>query len=501
VSRLFRHGVASGDPLDDRVVIWTRLTTDDQEIGLDWVVAGDPELDEVIASGRSACTADSDHTLKVDVSGLEPDRRYWYAFEAPGERSPVGRTRTLPGAGCERITFVESSCARFNSGFFNAYARMAERDEVNFWLHLGDYIYEFPRLPPSQIPGPDLGRPFDPENECVRIDDYRRRYAQYRSDPDVQALHLAHPLISTVDDHDLADGAWRGGAIEHKPDRDGPWEDRLKAAFRARSEWIPVRLPDETDPTRVFRSVRIGDLAELFLIDTRSRRDEPQDGPAMSEPGRSQLGEEQREWLLEALRGSDATHRLICNGSVMTQIWDGTIPEEAELAVKALKLTNPGVTGPDPDQWDGYPVERDAILSAIGALPERNVVVLSGDVHIGMANELRRGRNQQAVAIEFVTASLTSQNADDKLCWKARTKSIDAEEALQAAQPWMKFLDFDSHGYMKVDVNPHRVRSEWWFCATILERSEGQRCGAAFEVEAGSAALTPVELAQAKSAC
>ena len=185
---LFRHGVASGDPATDRVVIWTRATTDqDRPISLRWTVAHDARLADVVVHGEVEATADTDYAVQVDVGGLEPDTHYWYAFDADGDGSPLGRTRTLP-LNPDHIRFAVVSCAKFNAGFFNGYGRMAERDDLNFVMHLGDFIYELAQDPPAnQTPGADIGRPFEPLNECVTLADYRTRYGQYRADPDTQA--------------------------------------------------------------------------------------------------------------------------------------------------------------------------------------------------------------------------------------------------------------------------------------------------------------------------
>ena len=259
MARAFAHGVASGDPLADRVVIWTRISSGADRVPVDWKLARDPGLDEVIAEGDAEAVAERDHTVHVDVPGLEPATTYYYGFEAGGESSPVARTRTLPGSDAERARFAICSCAKFNAGFFNAYARIAERSDLDFVLHMGDYIYEASNTPPkSQTPGADIGRPFEPRDECRTLTDYRTRYAQYRSDPDVQALHHALPLIATLDDHELADGAWAEGADNHRPEEHGPWAERREAAFRARWEWLPARPPDPADPSRVFRSVKLG---------------------------------------------------------------------------------------------------------------------------------------------------------------------------------------------------------------------------------------------------
>jgi alkaline phosphatase D len=444
-------------------------------------VARDRELTDVIAAGDVEATSDTDHTAQVDVDGLQPDARYWYAFEADGERSPIGCARTLPGAGVEHLRFAVVSCAKFNAGFFNGYARIAERDDLNFVLHLGDYIYEASQTPPaSQTPGADIGRPFDPLNECVTLADYRTRYAQYRRDPDTQAMHQAHAMLATLDDHEFADGAWRGGSDEHRPDRDGPWEERREAAFRARREWLPHRLPDPAQPDRVWRTLGFGALADLFLMDTRSRRDQPVAREAAQDSARTQLGPEQREWLFAGLDRSQARWRLLANSSVVGQTWAPDIDPALHAGLRSLKL-NGADGGPDADQWDGYPAERRALLDRIAG---RDVVVLSGDVHVALAIELGDG-----IAPEFVTASLTSQNLDDKMGWGYRQGSLPVEKALRDALNDIRWCDLDSHGYMLVDVTPDRILVEHWFVDGVLAPSAGERLAARWEVRPGSARI------------
>jgi alkaline phosphatase D len=496
---VFRHAVASGDPLADRVVIWTRATTEgDNPVELTWTVARDPELTDVVASGRAVAEPDADFTVNEDVGGLEPDTHYWYAFAtAAGERSPVGRTRTLP-ASPDRLRFAMVSCAKFNAGFFNAYARIADREDLQFLLHLGDYIYEASQNPPaSQTKSKDIGRPFEPLGECKTLEDYRTRYAQYRSDPDVQRMHLTHPIIGTVDDHEFADGAWKGGSTEHHPDRDGPWEVRKAAAFRARWEWLPYRKPDPGDPSRVWHSVDVGGFAEVFLIDTRSIRDDPEREGAMADPAHSQLGPDQAPWLLHGLRESNARWRLLANGSCMTHLWTEGLPETAEPGILGLKLTNPDFTGPDPDQWDGYPLERDKILQWLQDDGQGNAVVLSGDVHIGLASELFRDPflddPGEPVAVEIVTTSLTSQNVDDKKGWPPDTESVPMEEAFVAALPHVKYTDFDGHGYVLVDVDRERLRAEWWYVDEVIVPSDGEHLDAVFEVRHGAPRLIRID--------
>ena len=487
---VFRHSVASGDPLQDRVMLWTRVTTDtDGPVELAWRMARDEGLRDVVSSGTTTSDPDADQTVHVDVEGLEPGTTYYYAFEALGESSPVARTRTLPAPGVEHVRFAMASCASYNAGWFNAYARIAERRDLDFLLHLGDYIYETQNVlkPPAPQP-PDIGRPFDPLHECVTLDDYRRRYAQYRGDPDIQALHLTHPVIATLDDHEFADGTWRDGSSWHRPDQ-GPFADRKAAGFRARWEWQPYRMPDERDPTRVFRSVPLGDLAEIFLIDTRTRRDEPIAPPAMNDPARTQLGPEQRDWLLRALDDSSARWRLLGNASVMGHTWCEQLPESIRPALNALKLIGEEGVGPDPDQWDGYPVEREALLRHIRDGGMKNVVVLSGDVHVAIVIELHEDpfAGGDPVAVEFVASSLTSMNIDDKMGWPRRDgRSLAIERAAVETLPHWKWCELDSNGYIVVDVTPERVQAEWWFVDTVLARSTHEELGARWLVEHGS---------------
>ena len=492
---VFVHGVASGDPLEDRVVIWTRVTTPTPEpVEVNWKIASDSDLNKIIASGTALAQADADYTVNVDVTGLEPASRYFYQFEALGQTSPIGRTKTLPTNGVQHLRFAQVSCAKFNAGFFNAYSRIAARDDLDFLLHLGDYIYEASNKPPaSQTPGADIGRPFDPLHECKTLEDYRRRYAQYHRDPDVQRLHAALPLIATLDDHEFADGAWRDGASEHKVERDGDWASRRAIAFQVRWEWLPARKPDPLDSQRVFRKVSLGGLADLILIDTRTRRDEPVPPPAMFDPGRSALGVEQRTWLLEQFDTSNAQWKLLANPSVMATTWSKDFPPTIKQALLKLKLIDVDGIGPDYDQWDGYPVERDLLLNHLRDNEIKNVVVLSGDVHVGLAIELKRDafdQKEEPIAVEFVTGSLTSQNLDDKMGWVARTESIPIEQEVMKAFPHIRWCDFDSHGYNIIDVTPEQVTAQWWAVDTVLRRSDIETCMGAWAVESGKPKLT-----------
>ena len=504
---VFAHGVASGDPTANGVVIWTRISgITDALVAVQWIVATDASLTDIVVRGTAASSAAVDWTVHVDVTGLAPGATYFYGFIVGERRSIVGRTRTLPGPDPERVRFAFVSCAKFNAGFFNVYGRLAERDDIDFVLHLGDYIYEASNTPPkNQTPGADIGRPFDPLGECRTLDDYRRRYAQYRLDPDVQAMHAAHPMIASLDDHEFADGAWRGGSDNHDDLRDGPWAQRRAAAFRVRWEWLPARMPDPSDPERVFRSIRIGDLAELFLMDYRSRRDKTDAGPAMHDPARTALGPEQKAWLIDGITGCDATWRLIGNPSPFAQTWQPGLGAELHRSMRALKFMHATEDAVDEDQWDGYPAERNELLDAIEAAGVGRSIVLAGDLHVSMAVELPHPNDPWPVdsrapfVVEVVTPSITSQNLDEKLHLTPRTAAIEIEHEFVAAMPGLRWCELESHGYVVADVCADDIVLQWWFVDTVLERTGVERLGQQMVVPYGEARVHTMDVARVTS--
>ncbi len=497
MEKIFQHGIASGDPLQDRVILWTRLSVPRHDpIDVIWELAADAGFKDVIQTGEVVAHPKHDFTVHVDPAGLRPGTHYYYRFHSLGETSPTGRTKTLPASGVDHLRFAQVSCAKFNAGFFNAYARIAARDDLDFLLHLGDYIYEAANTPPAgQTPGADIGRPFNPLHECKTLEDYRARYAQYHSDPDVQAMHAALPIISTVDDHEFADGAWRGGGDVHDEQRDGPWVDRVARCFRVHNEWLPVRLPNPNDPQRVYRKVELAGLADIFLINTRTYRDQPQPPPEMNDPNRTELGRAQREWLFREFEDSNATWRVLGNPSVLSTTWKKDVTEEVKLALLKTKLIAADGLGPDYDQWDGYPAERSLLFELFRKL-RGNIAVLSGDIHVSMAIELHEhpfDTNEQPVAVEFINTSLTSQNLDDKMKWGYRTESVKYEEGITEAFPHIKYCELDSHGYNLVDITGERIQVEYWHLETVLERSEKEKLGAVWQVDLGKPKLVRVK--------
>ncbi len=491
----FRHGVASGDPLDDRVILWTRVTlVDEPEPDVAWVVARDPDLADVVAAGTVATSESVDFTVKVDADGLDSGTTYFYGFTCAGQRSPVGRTKTAPSGAVDRLRFALVSCAKYTAGYFNVYARVAERDDLDFLLHVGDYIYEYGNVD-EKANGPAIGRPVDPEHECWTVEHYRRRYAHYRLDPDVQLVHERHPIIATLDDHEIADNTWREGAKSHDPTKHGEWDARKSAALRAWREWLPVRLPPPPDEELIYRTFRLGELADLFMLDGRTKRDAPTKTSDMDAAERSILGEDEEGWLLDELERSDATWRLIGNDVMIGQVFTEFLPEELGEPLAEVGVLTKRERGPEPDQWDGYTAERDRLFRFLEEQQIENVVFLSGDVHTAWALELKRkpdDPDERPAAVELVTASITTENLDEHLGSLPRSDSLPVEQKVTEDNPHVRWVDLDSHGYVLVDLTAERLEAEWWFVETTRERADGQERAAAWRVEAGEPKLVAV---------
>ncbi|MFQ3222994.1 MAG: alkaline phosphatase D, partial [Porticoccaceae bacterium] len=267
----FTHGVASGDPLSDRVILWTRLIPGSGEhraVDCRWEVASDPQFMQLVNSGVVSTSAKRDYTLKVDAQGLEPGSAYFYRFLSEGIISPVGQTRTLPEGAVESFRIGVASCSNYPQGYFNVYRHMADSD-LDLVLHLGDYIYEYAEgVYANAVATEELGRQVEPATEILTVEDYRMRYGLYRTDPDLQAVHARHPFICVWDDHELANDSWKDGAENHNQG-EGDFQARMTAARQAYHEWLPIRTAISGDQGPIFRSFKVGGLADLIMLDTR----------------------------------------------------------------------------------------------------------------------------------------------------------------------------------------------------------------------------------------
>ncbi|MFJ4780910.1 alkaline phosphatase D family protein [Streptomyces sp. NPDC088762] len=470
----FLHGVASGDPLPDGILLWTRVTPTPEAVPgsgagpavqVDWEVAGDKAFSRIVARGTVTASAATDHTVKVDVRGLEPHTPYWYRFTAGTTVSPVGRTLTTPAheASTAGVRFGVVSCANWESGYFSAYRHLAARSDLDAILHLGDYIYEYQSggYPEAKY----VVRPHEPKNEIVSLADYRTRHGKYKTDADLQALHHSHPVIAIWDDHEFANDAWAGGAENHTPGAEGEWAARAAAAKQAYFEWMPVRA---SIAGTVYRRLRFGTLADLHLLDLRSFRSQQAKvgSGSVDDPERTMTGRAQLDWLKSGLAGSDATWKLVGTSVMISPVAFGSLPAHllAPLA-KLLGLPEGGIAV-NVDQWDGYTDDRKELLGHLRDRNIRNTVFLTGDIHMAWANEVPVNMatypGSGTAATEFVVTSVTSDNLDDILHVPADTASLVAESAVKAANWHVKWLDMDAHGYGVLDVTAERSQMDYY---------------------------------------
>ncbi|KOG52397.1 alkaline phosphatase [Streptomyces griseoflavus] len=479
--RVFQHGVASGDPLPDGVLLWTRVTPEpgavpgsglgrDTTVG--WEVAADQDFGSVVARGTATTTAAADHTVKADVRGLAPATTYYYRFTVEGTRSPVGRTRTAPAhdAKAPNVRFGVVSCANWEAGYFSAYRHLAARRDLDAVLHLGDYIYEYATggFPSSG----KVVRQHSPKHEIITLADYRTRHGVHKTDPDLQALHAAHPMIAIWDDHEFADNAWSGGAVNHTPGTEGDWAARMTAGKRAYFEWMPVRT---SVAGTTYRRLRFGKLADLHLLDLRSFRDQ-QAGVGsgkVDDPDRTITGRAQLDWLKAGLERSDTAWRLVGTSVMISQVAFGSVPAHllAPLA-ELVGLPKEGLAV-STDQWDGYTDDRRELLTHLRDRGIGNTVFLTGDIHMAWANEVpvkaATYPSAPPVATEFVVTSVTSDNVDDFLHVAPHTVSLVGVAAVRAANRHVKWVDMDSHGYGVLDVTAERTQMDYF---TVSDRTD-----------------------------
>ena len=493
----FFHGVASGDPLADRVIIWTRLTPEDMEAGpyeISWRVATDPQLENIVQTGTTQTEASRDYTVKVDVSGLNPGTVYYYGFTFAGKHSLTGRTQTSPGTeSAGHLRFGVVSCSNYQAGYFNAYRHLAQRNDLDAIIHLGDYIYEYA----DGFYGNEgiiAERPLDPSQEIITLEEYRTRYSTYRLDTNLIRAHQQAAFITVWDDHETANDSYRDGAQNHTEGAEGSWEDRKAAGKQAYFEWMPIR---EQEDQIVYRSIQYGDLMDLILLDTRLEGRQKQLDDVTSEEindeNRTILGATQKQWLLDQLSNSTAKWKVIGQQVVFSEFnvgWTSLANSTAGgyNAVESFFL----------DIWDGYPTERTQILDYIRDNSIDNVVILTGDFHSSFAFDVadhpididlqedpvfgmipfhnpNENYNQEtgagAVAVEFATPSVTSANFDENAgitlatILQAQMNNIvqpNTDLNIGNPNPHMKYVDLIKHGYFLLDINDERAQADWF---------------------------------------
>ncbi len=492
----FFHGLASGDPLEDRVIIWTRVTPDDlntESIEVEWQVATDAQLMNVVKSGTFTTTAERDYTVKVDVTGLEPGTTYYYGFKALGRASLTGRTKTTPIADqTDHLRFAIVSCSNYPAGYFNAYKRIAERNDLDAVIHLGDYIYEYAQgVYEDSTVAQD--RPNIPANEILSVEDYRTRYSTYRLDTALARVHQQHPFITVWDDHESANDSYVDGAENHDPETEGDWETRKAIARQVYFEWMPIR---DTEDQSVYRKLSYGNIADLIMLDTRLEGREIQIfnvlDSALYAEDRTLLGTEQKAWLKEQLETSTANWKIIGQQVIFSPM---------ELGWGALQDTTFNYYEIESlflDIWDGYPAEREEIIDLLVEKDIDNAVFLTGDFHTAFAMDVTKEpalvslqeipplgtvpfyaesptydpeTGEGSVAVEFVCSSVSSANFDENVGLEAAVIlqafvnnpiELPGFPSLGNPNPHIKYADLIQHGYYLLDVKSDTVQADYY---------------------------------------
>ncbi|WP_078431553.1 alkaline phosphatase D family protein [Metabacillus halosaccharovorans] len=482
----FSLGVASGDPLSDSVVLWTRLAPDplngggmpNEAVKVKWEVAKDENFRKMVQKGKVAAVPELGHSVHVEVDGLKPNQVYYYRFICGGEVSQTGKTKTLPaeGSSVKNLTFAFASCQQFEHGYFTAYKHMAKED-LDIVFHLGDYIYEYG---PNEYISSTGNVRVHSGPEIMSIEDYRNRYAQYRSDVHLRAAHAAFPWVVTWDDHEVENNY--ANLIPEKGQSVEAFVKRRAAAYQAYYEHMPLRkssLPEGAD-MRLYRSFSYGDLANFFVLDSRQYRDDQANGDTSSpqteeslDPSRTLLGAEQENWLVDGLSNSNSKWNVLPQQIFFAERNYGT-PTEPRYSM---------------DSWDGYPAARERVMEVVNSNDITNLVVLTGDVHASWASNLKEDYsdpNSKTVGVEFVGTSITSGgNGADK---RADTDKILAQN------PHIKFFN-DYRGYVRCTVTPEQWRTDYRVVPFVTEPGADISTRASFVYDKDQSGLKKVSSA------
>ena len=433
----FYHGVASGDPSATSVILWTRITPRTSGIAeIEWRIAKDTAFSNILQSGIVTTDSSKDFTVKIKVENLDPNTWYYYEFSAYGKNSLTGRTKTAAEGNSNQLRFAVVSCSNYPAGYFNAYKQITLRNDVDAVLHLGDYIYEYANDPlnPRQV---------EPESEIIKLGDYRLRYSSYRLDEDLRKVHQQYPFVTTWDDHESANNSYRDGAENHDAS-EGLWSDRKTAAQKAYDEWLPIELPEENNPAKIYRKLSYGSMADIFVLDTRLYdRDLQAEFPnEFNDTSRHILGHEQMEWLKSGLSSSTAKWKIIAQ-----QVMFG------QLTPFGVAVNN--------DQWDAYSADRDELIKHLKNNNIDNVIVLTGDIHTAWAMDVpfrtqfydpESGAN--SFLVEFVSTSVTSPSVPFPL--------PPAYDLIESILPHIKYVDLSKKGYSILDLKSAQANNNFY---------------------------------------
>lgn len=441
----FYHGVASGDALNDRVIIWTRVTPNSgvYSYSVDWEMATDNQFTNVVNSGTATADSSRDYTVKVDVTGLTADNWYYYRFKEGGSTSIVGHTRTMPTGMTNELRFAVASCSNLNNGqFYHSYDHMSQQQNLDAVLHLGDYIYEYN----GGVSG--SGIDIMPNHEIITLEDYRARYASYRLDSNLRKAHQQLPWYTVWDDHETANDSWNGGADNHDT-TEGDWFVRKMAANKTYFEWMPIRENSNPMDYNIHRSISLGDIGTIILLDTRLEERSEQvstSSNAIDDTNRTILGAIQKQWFKDQLSSPDGKWKIVAQQVMF-----------APLEIFGGSIVNA-------DQWDGYRADRNDIINHVMDNDIKNVVVLTGDIHTSWANDVPiPGANYNpqtgdgSAFVEFVVSGITSGVENIPV----------GTSIIQTLNPHMKYIDLSHRGYLVLTINDDKVSSEWMHVSGI----------------------------------
>ena len=512
----FKEGVASGDPYADRVILWTRLTPrlaiqNKSALILEnvvWQISIDANFTAIVNQGVTTASGANNFCVKVDAAGLQPATRYFYRFMLGEQSSPVGRTKTLPVGETKEARFAVVSCSNYGHGYFHVYNDIAARKDLDFVLHLGDYIYEYQDniySDPKLVAG---DRALEPTHETITLDDYRARYQCYRGDKDLQAVHASHPFIVVWDDHELANDAWIDGAQGHQQG-EGEWSHRKVAAMRAFREFMPIRDPESgSKPLQIYRQFDIGNLASLIMLDTRligrdeqlNYRNNNVDKESLEDSSRNLLGTEQEEWLVRKLTESKSANQpwqiigqqLLTGRVCMPDVTDIIDPVDhgqrnfqndlIEIGKQDLPMNM--------DAWDGYNAAKQRLLNHY-KIHANNVISLAGDTHNSWAFELIRDEDRlcespSAVAVEFGTPSVSSPGMES---WFPTSDHAESAKRMINKNQELIFHDNSQRGWLELKLRQKQAQSYFHYIAGVKTKAYRASGGPKFIVDAGTSKL------------
>ena len=466
----FNHGVASGDPSSDQVILWTRVTPEQPgPIKVILEVSSSSDFNNIAFTKSLKTSSLSDYTVKYDLSIqdiFQSGETFYYRFKAGTAISESGKTKTL-ALNINKVKIGVFSCSNFPAGFFNAYQAAAEKNDLDLWLHLGDYLYEYPMGGYATSNAKKLGRVPSPLHEIITLADYRERHAQYKLDHGSKALHRNAPMIAVWDDHEFSNDTWKKGAKNHAIDgSEGDFYARRSAAIKAYHEWMPIR--EQQNKRKIFREFKIGKLIQLLMLDTRQYERDKQIQPKdyLSDSGFNQasfysdlnsldrklLGKEQLAWIEEKMTAEDFKWTVMGQQVLMTKL---KFPDLSKMLKKEdvptflkpyLKFLGLGIPS-NLDAWDGYPAERNKFYRLMQKL-NKNFISLAGDTHNSWVANLTNDEGTK-VGIELGAPSVTSPGITDVL-------KIDKKrfvEEIVDINPELDWMDPSQRGYLSLDFS------------------------------------------------